>query len=152
MSNTFAQLINDLAKAVGLPQPETEENVFSFRVDNQFVVNVGYDEVIDTLLLMAFFQPIEPEQQSELYQQMLYANYAFAETAGLTFSLAPDTNTICLGYQRKLTGLDLPELQALLKQFLDNCKQWLVRLDALAKKPQSTTPTLQHNFTSAIRV
>ena len=132
-------LIREFGAAVGL-----EDMAF----DDQQRCNIMFDDVPvslelsggeDSLYIYSVLGPEPAEGAKALYEELLKANYAFAQTGGATLALDPAGGGIVLMREEPVDALRLPQLEALIENFVNVAEGFMASLaeGALANAAQA---------------
>ncbi len=139
MSDHINRLLTDFGNALGLDGLSLDENGNCCLSFDEVVVNI---ESVGESSLVLFYSSLGvlPEDAGrDVYSRLLAANYFFYGTAGATVGVEPASGNVALTRVVDATGMEVLDLEAVIKAFVDAAESCAARLstDAVADEPQS---------------
>ncbi|MBC6496708.1 MAG: type III secretion system chaperone [Alphaproteobacteria bacterium GM7ARS4] len=123
-------LLKTLGESIGLDSLHFDDNDGCLlQFDDTITLLLLYDAPQDDVYLFSFVQEIPADHREKVLIRLLEANYRWQETAGATLSLNPGSESVVLTRQVSANGLDLPQLEKLIGDFVDNVEKWSRYLD-----------------------
>lgn len=129
MYTVFEELMLGLEKKAGLQDLLSEDGKScSLEFDEGLIVDIGYNDLQDSVLFFAILCEIDPARSADLHTEMLKANYLFLGTNGPALGVEPGTGQAALSYQHGISGLTIEKLEDLIEGFVVTAQTWAARL------------------------
>jgi hypothetical protein len=101
-----------------------KENVWTLVVDEQTTVFADYDDGFGRVTLSADVAEVPPGGRERLYELLLTYNNQWSETGGVRMGLDAPGGSVVQMVDLPADGLDLPQLQAVVGNFVDKIRAW----------------------------
>lgn len=97
-----------------------------------FVYVIQYNDVLNTLVLMACIGAVPPEARGGVFGQLLSANLFWGETAGCTFAFEPSEEQVVMQYSLEVATLDAEQfgrafdgLRTVAAEWRERMREWI---------------------------
>lgn len=125
----FKELVHEIEQKTGLENLLSEDEKFcSIEFDEKLIVDIGYNETQDALLLFSLLGEIDPTQAADLHTEMLKANYLFIGTGGPTLGIEGGSGRAALNYQHALENVTVEKLTDLVEGFVHTAMIWMDKI------------------------
>jgi len=125
----FEAIVTELGKSMGIPDLALDEEdgcVIAF--DEEIVVNLQYVVDNNSLILFSNLGTIDGKEGSDLFAEMLEANFYERARGGCSIGYHRETETALSIYQTPVGFLEPQEFENIVERFVNYSKAWQKRL------------------------
>lgn len=124
------QLVADFGGTLSLENLELNEETNScvLAFDDSLLLNIEYDEAVDSLVFSIYLDELPKEGAEPLLRELMGANLYWHRTRGATLCLEEGTNGIILLYSQSVITLDNQSFETIVENLLNLAEKWRNRI------------------------
>ncbi|MDD2967498.1 MAG: type III secretion system chaperone [Desulfovibrionaceae bacterium] len=140
LKSEYASLVREIAKRLDFNDAApNEENLCVLSFDEMYL-SIRFIESSDMISLYVNIADVPEGKKAQLCERLLDAQCFFRETAGATFSICPELNTVLLHLNLYAVAVNVETFYNAVQHLLHTAEKFRLEIEQLAQEPAHSEP------------